>query len=82
MPGDLYEDCRGGFGGYVWNKKLFSDPLAFQEWVHSVGMELTLNIHDQVRLGEWVFSHACYPFIERNRVISCDLFSMTVIQHC
>jgi hypothetical protein len=48
VPGGLYDDCRSGFGGYVWNKKLFPNPLPFQEWVHSVGLELTLNIHDQV----------------------------------
>lgn len=26
--------CLGGYGGYVWNKELFPDPVAFQEWAH------------------------------------------------
>jgi hypothetical protein len=40
-------DCRNGFGGYVWNKKLFPDPLDFTHWLHTeANLSLVLNIHD------------------------------------
>jgi alpha-glucosidase (family GH31 glycosyl hydrolase) len=46
-PGGFYNDCTAGFGGYVWNKKLFPDPLDFTEWLHNdANLSLVLNIHD------------------------------------
>ena len=45
-PGGLYGDCVNGFGGYVWNKKLFPDPLDFTTWLHDEALSLVLNIHD------------------------------------
>ena len=47
-PGGFYTDCTAGYGGYVWNKKLFPDPLDFTEWLHNdANLSLVLNIHDQ-----------------------------------
>lgn len=46
-PGGIYSDCRNGFGGYVWNRKLFPDPLDFTRWLHDEAhLSLVLNIHD------------------------------------
>ena len=39
--------CNQGWGGYTWNRSLFADPAAFQKSLHSRGLQLVLNTHDQ-----------------------------------
>eukprot|EP01050_Picozoa_sp_SAG11_P007674 SAG11_NODE_647_length_7957_cov_2.900903_11_plen_315_part_00 len=51
-PAGLPQACRdptyqAGYGGYSWDRSLFSDPQGFQFWMHSErNLSLLLNLHD------------------------------------
>ena len=41
------QQCGEGFGGYSWNTSLFPAPSAFLDGVHSRGLQVMANIHNQ-----------------------------------
>jgi len=40
-------NCNHGWGGYVWNRSLFGNPVEFQRKIHERGLKFVINTHDQ-----------------------------------
>ena len=39
------EQCKGAWGGYTWNDRLFPDHAKFLKWVKSNNLNVTFNLH-------------------------------------
>lgn len=42
---DIPAEYGSGWTGYTWNRDLFPEPVRFLNWLHDLGVQISLNLH-------------------------------------